>query len=158
MNDQIKCKGHVTAVIDYADGRPSETIDFHNTVLRAGRRALASLVVNDVGDTFEYYVNRMLFGNAGLSASKPKYVDESRNGLFCGTPVVSKPVAAMVDPNQLDRAIFVSVLTYDDGNGEDINELALQMANGDLYSMATFGGFSKTSIMQVTMYWALNYL
>jgi len=54
--------------------------------------------------------------------------------------------------------VFTSVLDYDEANGFQINEMALQMNNGDLYSMSTFADLNKTSSMQITWNWKLSFV
>src|SRR5688572_30273086 len=96
-NDEICCKGEVEAVIEWEDGR-KETIQFNNTVLRTGRTVLALALANRIGDSFDYFVARMLFGDGGTSGGVPKSVSDGRTGLF-GTTQVSKPVISVIDPS-----------------------------------------------------------
>jgi hypothetical protein len=53
---------------------------------------------------------------------------------------------------------FTSVIAFDDANGHNLNEMALRMYNGDLYSMATFPDLGKTSNMQITCNWRITML
>jgi hypothetical protein len=128
-----------------------------NTVLKAGRIALAKSLANDVGNTYDFYVARMLFGNGGTAGGVPKYVDEGRNGLF-GLTVLSKPILSSIDPNQTTQVIFTSVIAFNEVNNVAINEMALQMNNGQLYSMRTFPDLTKTDHIQVTWNWKLNFV
>ena len=41
---------------------------------------------------------------------------------------------------------------------DQLNEMALQMANGQLYSMTTFPDLNKTEDMQITFNWRLNFI
>jgi hypothetical protein len=157
LSTRVRVVGTVDAVIEYADGRPTETVHFGNALLRRGREALAKTIANEFTGDFEFYVNRMLFGDGGTTAGVPKYVNIERNGLF-GTTRAAKPVIATVDPNNPNQVTFTSVVTYTEANGFTLNEMALQMANGDLYSMATFPGIGKTSIMQVTWLWRVAFV
>lgn len=156
IQESIKPQGYVTAQIEYKDGR-KETIEFKNTILRKGREALARSLGNDIGDGFLYYVNRMLFGDGGSAGGAVKYVDTTRNGLF-GISRASKPVIAQVDPNMPSQVVFTSVLSFNDANGYALNEMALQMANGDLYSMVTFLDLNKTDQMQITWNWRISFV
>ena len=54
-------------------------------------------------------------------------------------------------------SIFLTV-TYTDANGSTLNEMALVMNDGSLYSMATFGDIVKTNTMQITFNWRINYI
>jgi hypothetical protein len=99
----------------------------------------------------------MLFGDGGTSGGVPKYVDTSRNGLF-GITRALKPVIVTIDPTLPSQVVFTSVLDYEEANGFQINEMALQMNNGDLYSMSTFADLNKTSSMQITWNWKLSFV
>ena len=154
--DSIRLTGDVERIIDYKDGR-REVLEFHNTVLRNGRIALAKTLANKIGTSFTYYVSRMLFGDGGTTNGVKKYVNYDRSGLF-GTTRLSKPVIATIDPNLPTQVIFTSVITFDDIVGVVINEMALQMSNGDLYSMTTFPDLTKTAEMQITWNWRLNFV
>lgn len=150
-------KGEITAEIIRKNTNEKEIIKFNNALLDKGREALAKVLANEVEDTFDLYVSKMLFGDGGTSGGVPKTVISSRTGLF-GTTVASKGIISNIDPNIPSQVVFTAVLKFDDANGSTINELALQLANGDLYSMATFAGVSKTSDMQITMNWRLSFI
>jgi len=156
LTDTIHPKGDIEIIVEQEDGQ-KETICFPNTVLRKGREALAASLANEFGDTYEFFISRMLFGDGGTSGGTPKFVNTERNGLF-GVTQVSKPVVTTIDSNVPSQVVVTSVVTFDEGNGITINELALQMNTGDLYSMATFGGIAKTSIMQLTFNWRLSFI
>lgn len=156
INEGIETKGYVQAVIEYKSGE-IETIEFPNTVLTTGRQALAAGLAHDIGDQFNFYITRMLFGDGGTSGGATKYVNASRSGLF-GVTRASKPVIATVDPNITTQVIFTSVIPYDEANGFALNEMALKMANDDLYSMVTFPDLNKTSQMQITWNWRLSFV
>ena len=156
LEDKILCKGDVQAIIEWEDGR-RENIEFTNTILRNGRSILALALANRIGDSFDYFISRMLFGDGGTSGGVPKTVSDGRTGLF-GTTQVSKPVISIVDPTNSTQVVFNSVISFSEGNGVTLNEMALQMNNGDLYSMATFPGISKTSQMQIIWNWRLSFI
>lgn len=134
-----------------------EEIFVKNTVLQTGREALARSLANDYGEIYQFYIHRMLFGNGGTEGGIPVYVNVSRNGLF-GTTLLSKPVSCSIDPNFTSQVVFTSVVTFDEAIGETINEMAMQMSNGDLYSMATFGDISKSGAMQITFSWRCSFI
>ena len=154
--DQIHPVGDIERIIDWRDGR-RDVIDFHNTVLLTGRRALTASLANAIEDTYEFYITRMLFGDGGTHNGVKKYVDAGRNGLF-GVTQVSKPVLANIDSTIPTQAIFTSVIKFDEAIGVTLNEMALQMATGDLYSMTTFPDLNKTEDMQITFNWRLNFI
>jgi hypothetical protein len=152
----LKACGHVQAIIEYESGEKS-FIEFPNTVLTNGREALAASLANSYGDTYNFYINRMLFGDGGTAGGITKYVNSNRNGLF-GVTQASKPVISTVDPNIPSQVIFTSVLSFSEANGATLNEMALQMANGNLYSMVTFPDLTKTAQMQIVWNWRLSFV
>lgn len=154
--DESKCKGNIEVVIKYESGK-IESINFNNTVLRTGRAALASALSNRIGDDFDFFISKMIFGDGGTQGGVPKQVGDERNGLF-GSARVIRPVISNIDPNNETQVVFTSVIPFDEGNGYSLNEMALQLNNGDLYSMATFAGISKTSSMQITWNWRLSFI
>jgi hypothetical protein len=156
MRSEIKPVGEVEIVVEYSDGRRSEAV-VTNAVMRRGREALAKVLANSVGTTFDLYVQQMLFGDGGATAGVPKNVNTERNALF-GTTRAAKSVIATIDQNAPSQVVFTSVLTFDEANGYPINEMALKMKNGDLYSMATFAGLTKSSSIQVTFNWRISFV
>jgi len=157
MNEErMKCKGDVQAIVERKDGA-KEVIEFRNTILQTGREALALSLANMIGDDFDFFVNRMIFGDGGTTGGSPKVVSADRNGLF-GAARVNKPVVANIDAATGTQVIFTSVVSFDEGNGYDLNEMALMMQNGNLYSMATFPGISKTAQTQITFNWRLSFI
>jgi phage-related tail fiber protein len=156
MNETIiRPKGEIEMTIKHLDS--TESICFHNTVLRKGREALASSLANTFGDSYNFFISRMLFGDGGTSGGVPKFVDTARNGLFGITRAV-KPIIVTIDPNIPSQIVFTSVLDYDEANGFQINEMALQMNNGDFYSMSTFADLNKVSSMQLTWSWRISFV
>jgi len=153
---KIKSRGCIEAVIKWKTGKET-TLAFPNTVLRYGREAMAASLANEIGDTFNFFVNRMLFGDGGTSGGVPKSVSTARNGLF-GITRATKPIISTIDPNLRTQVVFTSVLDYEEANGYTLNEMALQMNNGNLYSMSTFADLNKTSNMQITWNWRISFV
>jgi len=156
MNETIQTKGQVSLSIEYDDGTIVNT-SFKNTILAVGREALTSCLANSIGDSFNFYISRMIFGDGGTTGGVPKLVNANRNGLF-GTTRISKPVFANIDPNVTSQVVFTSVIPASEGNGYTYNEMALRLNNGDLYSMVTFPDLNKTASMQWTWTWRLNFI
>lgn len=152
----VKCYGHVYATIEHKSGKIEE-INFKNTILKTGRQALAASLANNVTNPYDFYISRMIFGDGGYTTGQTKYVDTIRNGLF-GITRASKSVIATIDANLETQVTFTSVLTYADANGYTINEMALQMNNGNLYSMVTFPDLSKTDNIQIVWNWRLSFV
>lgn len=156
MKEYIKTKGDVDIVIDYKNGIKN-ILNINNTILLTGRRALASSIANDIGEIYQFYISRMIFGDGGTQSGVKKFVDAGRTGLF-GVTVLSKPVIANIAAGIPTEVILTSVVAFDEAVGVTLNEMALQMANGDLYSMTTFPDLNKTEEMQWTLNWHLNYI
>lgn len=153
--DEIKSKGQIEIIIENING-DVETRVYDNTVLVNGRNALANVLANQIGDSFTFYIDRMLYGSNGVDSGVPKFISTSRNGLF-GATVASKPVVATIDPAITSQVTFTSVLSFDDAN-TTLNEMALRMHNEDLYSMATFPNLNKTNNMQITFNWRICFV
>ena len=156
IETQTHPKGDVQLIIDYLDGS-QEIREFNNSVLRKGREALAASLANEIGNGFDFFISRMLFGDGGTQGGVPKFVDTARNGLF-GITRAAKPVIASFDPQINSQVVFTSVLSFEEANGFALSEMALKMNNGDLYSMATFADLNKTSQMQITWNWRLSFV
>jgi hypothetical protein len=152
INELIRPIGNVEGIIEFDDGS-KEIITFKNTILKTGRIALANSIGNNLGANYSYYVNSMIWGSNGTSNGSPLFVNAERTGLF-GTTTLSKPVISTVDNTQV---IFTSVVLFSDG-ALLLNEMALVMANGSLYSMVTFPDLNKTPSMQLTWNWRLQFI
>ncbi len=155
----LSMKGDIQMVFQHKDGtrRVLDYEDTPNTVLRGGRLAVARMLANRLDGGSFYYITRMLWGDGGAVDGVKKYVDYTRNGLF-GTTRLSKPVIATMDPTSPTTVTFTSVMTYDDIPHVMVNEMALQMSNGDLYSMSTFAGFTKLPEMEITFHWRCTFV
>jgi hypothetical protein len=128
-----------------------------NAILKKGKEALAMSLANEIGDMYSFYISKMIFGDGGALNSSPKIVDGDRSSLF-GKKVISKPIIANIDPSITSQVVFTSVIKYSEINGSVINEMALEMNNGNLYSMVTFPNLTKTENMQITWNWRINFL
>lgn len=154
--DILKCIGDVDIITRRKNGN-EDMKSVHNTVLLTGRRVLAKTLANDIGSSFEFYVTHMIFGDGGTQSGVKKHVDAGREGLF-GTTRLSKPAISTIDNSIPTQVIFTTVVAFDEVVGVTLNEMALQMANGDLYSMVTFPDLNKTSDMQITFNWRVNFI
>ena len=157
IEDGVDPKGIVTMTIRDLEGNIIRQEVFNNAVLKKGREAMAASLANKYGTSFENYVSYMIFGDGGQDGENLKYVNANRTGLF-GVTRASKSVVSVIDTTNKFQITFNAILSYEDANGYTLNEMALQLENGDLFSMATFGGISKTSSMQITWQWAISFL
>ena len=156
MDELIKPKGVAYLTITWDDGTVEE-LAINNKVLISGRMALAKSLANEFGSDFEYFVTGITFGSGGTVGGVPRYVDDTREGLF-GPTIITKPVIATINPDIPTQATFTSVLTFDEAVGNVINEIALKLYSGDYFSMATFGDITKTSSMQMTWNWRQSFI
>lgn len=155
ISDDLKMKGHVYGEIIHSSGK-KEYIDFPNTIVQTGRNAVAAMLANQIGSSFNLYVSSWIFGGSAVINGSSRYIPSSQNGLF-GLTIATKPVIASVDPNISSQVIFTCTLGLNDAIG-DINEMALVLATGDLYSMTTFGTLNKTNSMTITWSWRVSML
>jgi len=156
MNDNLRTLGCVDGFIENKNGN-IVFFEYKNTVLSKGRQALARSLTHSFNGEYNFFISRMVFGDGGTQAGAKRYVDTSRNGLF-GTTRASKPVMSSVDSEIPTQAMFTSVLKFDEANGYALNEMGLQMANDDYYSMVTFPDLNKTSEIQITFNWRLSFV
>jgi len=156
IKESIKTKGDVEIILDFKN-KKSKIINFPNTVLLTGRRALAKSLANQIGEKYQFNITRMVFGDGGTNNGVKKFVNAGREGLF-GVTRLSKPALANLDTSVPAQAIFTSVIKFDEAVGVTLNEMALQMADGGLYSMVTFPDLNKTEDMQITFNWRLNFV
>jgi hypothetical protein len=156
VTEENQSYGDVEIICRWLDGR-EERIDVRNTILKGGRRNLALGLANQIGDSFSFYITRMMFGDGGTQYGVKKYVNANRNGLF-GTTRLIKPILANIDTTIPTQVILTSVIKFDDAVGVTLNEMALQMANGDLFAMTTFADLTKTEEMQIVFNWRINFV
>lgn len=156
FDDNIKSIGNIEMIIETLSGE-KEIRCFHNTVLKKGREALAKVLANEVGDTLDFFISRMIFGDGGTAGGSPKAINAERNGLF-GLVRANKPVISSINSSLPTQVILTSVVAFSEANGFVLNEMALQMNSGDLYSMTTFPDLSKTSSLQLTFNWSISFV
>lgn len=158
MNESNKLVGEIEVRVEKRGKGLVDVVHFKNTVLTAGKVAVAKSLAGDIGTAYDFYICKMLFGTNGIDGGgSPKVVDPDRTSLF-GPVLLTKNVSAVVDPNVRGRVIFTSVLLYSDGNGSDLSEYGLQMYNGELYAMATRGVMHKDADTQLTYLWKVSQL
>lgn len=168
MKDSQNVLGHVDFIITNKFDKSITKYTVKNTILKKGKEALAATLANSTislsateggpSERNSFYITRMIFGDGGIdNSNKTKPVPESRYSLY-GTKILSKPVIASIDPKIRTEVIFTSVVSYSEGNGSVLSEMALQMANDELYSMVTFPSLTKTEQIQITWNWRINFI
>jgi len=157
MNISTQSIGKIEMIVKNKKLEVENIFNFNNNLLRTGREALASSLANNIGDSYDYFIARMIFGDSGTLDGVPKYVNTERTGLY-GITRASKPIISTIDPNLKSQVVFTSILDFDDANDITLNEMALQMNDGKLYSMATFADLNKTSAIQITWNWRISFI
>lgn len=152
----INSRGTIQFKTDFDDGTFSTSL-VKNKILLGGRRSLAKTIGNLTGGNFQFYIARMLFGVNGTLNGSVKKVEENRTSLF-GPIALAKPVIVSYDEDRPDQVIYTSVINKSELINQTINEIALEMANGELFSMATFGNVTKTGQMAITWNYKIVYL
>ena len=153
--DVTKSFGAITAIIEYKN-KPVEILHFPNTILEKGREMLAKVLAGQYDNTI--FVQNMLFGDGGIDQQeKKRTVTTDRNSLF-GVTRAKKFVVAQIDPTTKTQAIFTTVIAFEEANGYYLSEMALQLNNEDIFSMATFPSLGKTDQMQITWNWRLSFV
>lgn len=149
MKSDVSLKGEVTCYIE--KNNSTEIVKFKNNVLKTGKTALAKVLAGEDNDN-NFRISKMIFGDSGTSNGTPKYVQDERTGLF-GSIKASKGVSTMTNGLIPGHVQVICVLRGEDAVDISLNEMALVMSNGDIYSMATFLDVNKTSEMQLTWVW-----
>lgn len=156
MIEKIKSKGFVEILVEDIEKKQIiSKIKLKNTILNSGKSILSRMISNNTSSSL-IYINSMDFGEGGESEGVPKVVTPDRTSLF--TPISGViGVSAIGDWNSSSekQAVFSSTITTSQAVGRTINEAALKMSNGELFSMITFGGLSKTSSLQFTLNWTI---
>lgn len=158
LNDdiEIKSNGKIFLTMLNKDGTASQ-MAVRNKVVLSGRSALAAIVANQFEGVFSFYIARVLFGDNGTVGGVPRFVEDTQTGLF-GPVILSKPVIATIDPLATSQVTFTTTVAFGELVGFAINEMALEMANGQIFSMATFGDVNKTSTTQLIYNWRISWI
>ena len=156
QDTEISSLGKIYLKVSNLDGT-SATMAVRNKVLLSGRAAMAASLANQYNGEFPFYIIRVHFGSNGTVGGNPKSVQDNREGLF-GVTTLTKPVIASVDPQLPQQVTFTAVVAFNELVGQVINEMALEMANGQFFSMATFGDINKSSGMELTWNWRLSWV
>lgn len=123
---------------------------FPNTILLGASTSLASMLANKEEE--KLYISHMLFGDGG----NKKEVSRERTSLF-GITRLKKPVIVQIDVDFPTVVMFTVTIEKVDANGYILNEMALQLNNGVLYSMSTFADLEKTEDMEIDWTWGLDF-
>jgi hypothetical protein len=154
MIDHIVPKGYIQARIKHKN-KGIETLTFKNQVLNTGKIFLAKCLLEEYKDTV--HIANMLFGDGGTQNGTPKEVSPSAQNLN-GVTRIKKPVVAQINPDSPMEAIFVVIISEDEGNDFITNEMGLELSDGSLFSLSTFADLNKTDQMEITWSWNISFL
>lgn len=158
VEENMEMQGDVEIIIQNRNGEQN-ILWWKNAILTNAKEAQANALCNNIGQSYQFYIEKMIFGTNGqlTVGGARRTVSVGMNGLF-GSTLVSKNVLSTVNPQKRNQAIFTAVIGFEEGNGSIINEMALVMKNGDLFSMVTSGGISKDSSVQFIVNWRISSL
>lgn len=140
-------KGYIKGKIRYK--YKTEEIGFSNKILDSGRKFLANLLLNNKD---KIHVSHMIFGDGGTENGNPKEISNEQTSIF-GVTRLKKPVFAQIDPDNPMRVIFSITIKEDEGNDSVLNEMALELSDGTLFSMATFPNLNKSNLTEIDWEW-----
>ncbi len=155
MKEIIKPQGFIEIVVeDISTGKIVHKSE-HNTVLDNGKAILARSLAGApyINDPYDFFISTMVFGTGGEDGSIPRTVEAGRSSLFNQTLEISVDRGWTTD--YPTRARFTGTVSTSSANGTTLNEAALKTSAGDLFSMVTFSGLSKTSSLQFTLNWTI---
>jgi len=154
MQDKILVRGHIIGKIRYLNGSV-EHFDFPNTVLNCAKVRMADFLINESPKPI--HITHVLFGDGAFEAGEKKEPSPTRTSLF-GIVRANKKVVRQVDPEIPTQLIFSITLENEDANGHVLNEMALQMNDGELFSISTFPNLTKTDDFAVDWLWIVNFV
>lgn len=153
MNEVVRPQGYITATLRYK--HKTEILKFKNKVLDSGKKFLADSLLEKPVKPF--YIASMLFGDGGTEKEKPKEVLPTMTSLS-GTARVKKDVIAQIDPEFPTQAVFTAVVEESEGNNFTLNEMALVLNDGTLFSLSTFPDLNKTDQFEIAWMWVVSFI
>ena len=158
MLESEKCIGNVEIIIKDNDNNILDVIRKQNTVLNIGKAALCKCLGNQIDTDFDFYVQNLLISDGGVDGSgNPLVVSAERTGMF-NTVLLTIPVFSSISGTFNNMITFTSTISSSMGNGNQLSEAALQLADGSLYSITTFGAISKTSAISIIFNWTVSFI
>ena len=154
MKNKILTSGHIISKIRHLNGSV-ESFAFSNTILNSAKARMASFLIHE--NPKPMYITNMLFGDGAFEAGQNKEVNVAQTSLF-GIVRANKEVVRQVDPEIPTQLIFSVTLEHEDANGFTLNEMALQMNDGELFSISTFQNLTKTDQMALDWIWIVNFI
>jgi len=154
MQDKILVRGHIIRKIRYLDGSV-ESFEFPNTLLNSAKVRMADFLINE--NPKPIYITHILFGDGVFEAGQKKEPNPTQTSLL-GIVRASKKVVKQVDPEIPTQLVFSVTLENEDANGHVLNEMALQMNDGELFSISTFPNLTKAEDFAVDWLWVVDFI
>ena len=148
MVELIKSKGFIEAKIKYKSTNKIEILRFNNQTLNSGKEFLCRCLL----EKSPLFISDMRFGDGGTEDGTPKEVTPFQETLS-GVTRIKKPVVSQIDSEVSTQAIFTIIIGENECNGNVLNEMALELSDGKLFSLSTFADLNKTDDMEITWSW-----
>ena len=103
--------------------------------------------------SYNFYISKMVFGTGGEDGTIPKTIDINREDIY--NSVLEVPVSPEWNIGYKTRFKCTGVISTTDCNSMRINEAGLKTEEGELFSMVTFSGLTKSSELKFTLNWTI---
>jgi hypothetical protein len=133
-----------------------EKFTFKNQLLNPGRRFLLSNLIPRPSSS-PIFIKSILFADGGTHNNEVRMVEPEMEHPF-GVIRMRKEVISQVNPEVPTEALFSVTVGENEGNDFTLNEMGLELSNGDLFSLATFPDFNKTSQMALDWSWSVCFV
>lgn len=153
MQDLINAKGQIELIATNVITGEKTVVYSNNTVLNGGKVLLAKSLAGP-SSPYSYNITQMAFGSGGQNDSVPRPVDASRTTLFNQIGVITANSPSDVQSTRVSFTGSLETTSLNDENRK-INEAGLVTASGDLFSMVTFAGLTKTADLSFTLTWTI---
>lgn len=142
------------------DGRRERLVEDKNLIVRAAKREHLSFLWNK--DAKVNLIDSFKIGNGGTYDTlgrKPKRPDPNLNDLY--SPIITYNRNLSIIPSELtDAQDFITVdfvLGPSEANGENISEVGLFKASGDMFNIKTFRSVPKVDSFSLQFWWRILY-
>jgi len=154
MNDIVQANGYVDLTLRNLDDGTTKQERIKNTVLMGGKTVLAK-ALSQIYEEYDFFIDKMVFGSGGKSGSSIKTIDPSATtSLFHQEFEIAAVNGWDIDyPNMARFTGTIGSATP--GYTLDLNEMGLMTSSGQLFSMVTFSGFTKSSSIEFTLNWTI---
>lgn len=154
MREQFEILGELDIeILDSIQGNNHR--HHNNTVLMRGKNSIVRMLGNQIGGSFDLYVDSMVFGDGGEENQILRSIDGGRDGLF-GNRVAQILVVPSYPIDVMNQVHFTATMPGNMAVGQEISEAALMLKDGSLFSMLVFPSILKTENRILTFNWTLT--